>query len=357
MSFSLWSFFKPSTDESVTCDSAELALFTRQMSVLFGAGIPLHQALHVLAQGEDVLALRVAPSLAQRVSAGARLSTSMGRFPRVFPVAYVSLIKGAEESGQLYSVLNQLADWLERTDQLRRQVKKALSYPLMVLVVTALLTLALFRTVIPNILEAVLGTGVALPAPTRLLLFIVDAVQSPVTWVLVAAIGLVITGYLRTPEGFRKVSRAAVIIPGLGELLLFSASARLAMTLSMLLRCGAELMRSVEIAARASGLPPIMEDTPRVLLGLREGKHLSELYGSSHLYPPLLRDMLLAGEEAGRVVEMVSHAGRVFEQETSGRMEALTSLLEPIVLAAISLGVGFVIIGVMLPMSTMLSAL
>ena len=357
MSLSVWSFFKPSSDEAVVCGVSDLALFTRQLAVLLGAGIPLHGALHVLSEGEDTLALRVAPILAQRVASGSRLSTSMARFPRVFPAAYLALIKGAEESGQMTPVLNQLSDWLERKDLMGRQVKKALTYPIMVLIVTAILTLALFRTVIPGILEAVLGTGVVLPGPTRLLMFLVDAVQSPVTWIFASAAGLMAVGYLRSPQGYRKATGLAVLTPGLGELLLYSGAARLSMTLSMLLACGSDLMRSVQVAAEASGLPPLVDDTARVVLALREGRQLSEIYGTSHLYPSLLRDMLTAGEESGRVTAMVSHAGRVFEQEVSGRMESMASLLEPIVLAVISVGVGFVIVAVMMPMSTMLSAL
>jgi type II secretory pathway component PulF len=357
VSFSLWSFFKGSGPESVHCGSSEIALFTRQLAVLVGSGIPIHLGLEVMARGEDVLALRVVPVLAQRVATGSRLSASMARFPRVFPSAYVSLVKGAEESGQLHLVLNQLSDWLERKDRLARQVKRALTYPVMVLLTTVLLALGLFRTVIPGILEAVLGTGVALPGPTRLLLALVGAVESPATWVLLVTLGLMTAGYLRSPEGYRKVSMMAVLAPGLGELLLFTAAARLSMTLSMLLGCGCDLLASCQAAAESSGLPLLVEDVDRVLAQLREGRALSDVYGASSLYPALLRDMLKAGEEAGKVTAMVKHAGRLFEQEASGRTESLANLLEPVVLAGISLGVGFVIMAVMLPMSSMLNAL
>jgi len=357
VSFSLWSFFSASSEEAVRCSASELSLFTRQLAVLTGAGIPLHVSLEALTQGDDILGTRVAPALAQKVMTGTRLSTSMARFPNVFPTAYISLIKGAEESGQLQLVLNQLADWLERKDRLGRQVKKALTYPIMVLLTTVALTVALFRTVIPGILGAVLDTGVALPAPTRMLMAMVDAVQSPITWILVFAVGLLIVGYLRTPEGFRRVSRVAVTTPGLGELLGFTGSARLCMTLSMLLSCGTDLMRSCDVAAEASGLPPLVDDANRVRAQLREGRSLSDIYGESHLYPGLLRDMLRAGEESGRLTALITHAGKIFEQEAAGRMEAMANLLEPVVLAGISLGVGFVIIAVMMPMSTMLNAL
>lgn len=357
MSFSLWSFFKASSEESIRCSTSEVAVFTRQLSVLIGAGIPLHVGLEVLSGGEDIMATEVAPTLAVRVATGVRLSTSMARFPRVFPTAYVSLIKGAEESGQLHKVLDQLADWLERKDRLARQVKTAMTYPVMVLITTALLTIALFRTVIPGILDAVLGTGVALPAPTRLLMTLVTLVQSPISWILLVALVLVVAGYLRSSKGYRKAIMLAMLLPGLGELLILTAVARLSLTLSMLILSGADLMRSCVVAAESSGLLPLMEDSARVRGQLREGVPLSEIYGASSLYPALLTDMLKAGEESGRLADMISHAGRLFEQEASGRMEAMANLLEPIVLAGISIGVGFVIIAVMMPMSTMLSAL
>ena len=353
---SLWSFFKAPAPEAVRCSSAELAMFTRQLSVLFGSGVPLVQGLEAIGRGEDTLSVRIVPLVVRKVVQGHRLSTALDGFPGVFPPAYVSLVRGAEETGRLHSVLDHLAEWLERQDKLTRHVRKALTYPLFVLLTTLVLAAALLRTVIPGILEAVTGMGVALPAPTRALLGVVALVKSPWTWVLVAAGAVALIGYLRSEQGRRAAVNVLLSTPFVGTVLRYAATARLAMTLAMLLAAGVEVRRACSISSQASGLPPMIEDIGRVAARLREGDYLGEIYRHP-LYPSLLSDMIRAGEETGRLSAMLRHAARVFEEETSLRLQSFTDLLEPIVLSGISLAVAFVILAVMMPMSGMLGAL
>lgn len=325
--------------------------------MLIGAGIPLVTSLETLSRGDDPLSARVMPLVSKRVSQGSRLSVAFKAFPRVFPATYIWLVNGAEETGTLHRVFEHLADWLERQDKLTRQVLKALTYPGLVLAVTLLLTIGLFRTVIPSILEAVLGVGAVLPLPTKILLVVVALVQNPWTYVLTVILMVVMAGYLRSPKGRRLFSDVLLGLPVMGELLRFGATARMSLTLSMLLEAGINVTRACFIAGSAGGLPQMTDDTTRIRSELREGRYLSQIYQSSSLYPPLLCDMLKAGEESGRLAPLIRQAGELFEEETYGRLETFASLLEPIVLAGISLGVGFILIAVMMPMTAMLSAL
>lgn len=357
MSFSPLTFFRAPAAEQLSCSTSELSLFTRQLSTLINAGVPLVSSLETLSQGEDPLSSRVVPILARRVAQGIPFSTALRSFPRIFPMTYVSLIRGSEETGTLHKNLDYLADWLERHDKILRHVKRAMTYPVLVIVVTFILTMALFRTVVPKILEAVLDMGAALPAPTRLLLVMVEVVKSPWAWLASVLVILAVVGYLRSPQGWRTFTGILVGAPGIGSLLRCAASARLSLTLSMLLAAGSEVMRACGIAGSSSGLPQFHEDADRIRAELREGRFLSQAYNGSALYPPLLCDLLRAGEESGKLAPMLQHAATLFEEETYGRLETLTNLLEPLALAFISLGVGFVLIGVVMPMTTMLSAL
>lgn len=351
-----WSFFRAPALESLRCSPSELAIFTRQLAVLLGAGVPLVTSLDALSRGHDVLSSRVAPQLARKVSMGSTLSAALNGFPLIFPQAYIWLIRGGEETGTLYRLLDHLADWLERQDKLLRQVRKALTYPCLIMLLVFVLTIALFRTVIPRILEAVVGVGASLPGPTRALLVVVQLVQSPWFWLAVVLLVAVLVGYLRSPQGLATVARVLVGTPVVGDLMLSAGTARLSMTLAMLLESGTEVMRACGIAGSASGLIPMAEDSERVRAELRQGHELSQAY-SAALYPPLLTDMLKAGEESGRLTNLLRHASRLFEEETFGRLESLTNLLEPLILAGISLGVGFILVAIILPMTTMMQAL
>lgn len=357
MSFLSWDFFKAPAPETLSCSNLELAIFTRQLSLLIRSGIPLAASLESLSWGDDPLSGRVVPAVTSRVTQGARLSTAMKAFPRVFPPAYIWVIHSAEETGTLHILLDSLADWLERQDRLMRQVRKALTYPMLVLIVTLVLTIGLFRSVIPSILDAVVGLGADLPAPTKALLALVYLLQSPWTWLMVIVVAAVGTGYLRSPSGQRRLLDLLLKLPVTGSLLRSAATARTALTLSMLLEFGIEVMRACLVAGSSGGLPQFAEDAERVRAELREGCYLSQAYTGSSLYPPIFCEMLKAGEESGKLSDLLRRAGNLLEEETFSRLETLANVLEPLILAGLSLAVGFILIAVMMPMSSMLGAL
>lgn len=357
MNFSPWSFFRAPAAENLSCSTSEIALFTRQLSTLINAGVPLVAGLEALSRGSDTLATRVSPVLARRLAQGGRFSSALKGFPRIFNQTYVAIIRGSEETGTLHKDLDYLASWLERQDKILRHVGRALTYPCLVILVTFALTVLLFKTVIPKILEAVVGMGAALPTPTKILLTTVKVVESPWTWILVVIAVIAMVGYLRTPQGWKALTGILIGVPFVGVVLRLAAAARLSLTLSILLGAGSEVLRACGIAGSSSGLPQMTSDSERVQLGLREGKLLSQMYGDSGLYPALLCDMLKAGEESGRLSDMLLHAATLFEEETYSRLEILTNLLEPLALGVISMGVGFILVGVVMPMTTMLQAL
>lgn len=352
------SFFTSTDPAHITCSTSSLARFTKQIAVLFGSGVPLHEALDSLTRVQtDSLSIFVIPELRTKVMNGYRFSSALAQYPKVFPRTYVSLIRGSEETGELQSVMNQLADWLEKQDKLARHVKKALTYPSFVIALASILTIALFNTVIPQILETVIGLGAELPMPTKVLMGIVWLVEQPVFWLLVALAVAALAWYLRTPRGYHLLLLASHYTPVVGGILSTAGAARYSMTLSMLLRSGVDVLRSCKIAADASGHPLLQEDAKRVLQGLREGQYLSDVLGAQPYYPTILTDMIKVGDESGETAKIIKQCSQLLEEDTLHRVDMFMNLLEPIVLAGVAFIVGSVLIAVLMPMSNLISAL
>lgn len=320
--------------------------------------MPLHEALDTLSlHPVDDLTHYVAPDLYKRITHGHKLSHAMTAYPRIFPTTYIALMRVAEETGRMERVVNDLAEWIETQDKIERYVKKALTYPAFVVVLSTVMTLVLFQTVIPEILKTVVELGAELPLPTKLLMAIVAVVKQPIFWLLAvtAAGGLVY--YLRTPQGTRNLLLFFQSLPVTGPILDFAGGCRYANTLAMLLDSGVDIMRSCLISAEASGNPLINVDAKRVVKDLREGQNLSEILKGSLLYPGLLIDMARAGDETGEMADILHRAKGLLEEETMHRLDLFINLLEPLILAAVSLMVGSVLIAILLPMANLISAL
>ena len=345
--------------EQMTCSNLALGNFTKQLATLVGSGIPILDSLAALSrdEAEDELSRIVVPDLSRRVSHGARLSVAMGAYARIFPKTYLALLRAAEETGNLAPILNDLALWLERKEQGRQQVKKALTYPVVIVIVSAVLTVGLFQTVLPSILDTVLGLGVALPAPTRLLLVLVAVIKHPLTWVLALLLGGALVAYLRTEEGWTRMVIFLDSTPMIGDLLRTYGASRYSLTLAMLVERGVDIMRAVRIASEAAGTPLLEQDCNRISRGIREGHGLGEMMRDKALYPGLLTGLTEIGDESGQLCVMLRRAGDILAEDVSYRVDAMLNLLEPIVLGVLSMGVGFVIVAILMPLASLTASL
>lgn len=351
-------FFTSTDPAHITCSTSSLARFTKQVAVLFGSGVPLHEALDSLTRVQtDNLSIYVIPELHTMVMNGHRFSSSLARFPKVFPRTYIALIRGSEETGELQFVLHQLSEWLEKQDKLQRHVKKALTYPSFVIALAALLTLILFKTVIPQLLETVVGLGAELPLPTKVLMSLVWLVEQPLAWLLLALSLAAVAWYFKTPKGYLQLLLASHYAPVVGGILTTAGAARFSGTLSMLLQSGVDVLRACKIAAEASGNPLLLEDSKRVGQCLREGQYLSEVLGARTYYPLILSDMIRVGDESGEMAAILKQCGKMLEEDTMHRIDMFMNLLEPVILAGVSIIVGSVLIAVLLPMSSLITAL
>ena len=345
--------------DQLTCPDVSLANFTKQLATLVASGISLLDSLASLARDEsdEVIYRTVVPDLSRRVAHGSRLSVAMGAYSRIFPKTYLALVKAAEETGNLAPVLTDLGVWLDRKEQGRQHIKKALSYPAVIVIVSGVLTIGLFQTVIPGILETVLGLGVALPAPTRLLLFMVAVVKHPLTWVFAfLAVGATIA-HLRTEKGWFQLLRLLDSAPLIGDILRTASASRYALTLAMLMERGVDILRAVRIASEATGSPLLEQDCTRVSRGIREGHGLGEMMRGYALYPSLMAGLIEVGDESGQLTDMLRRAGDVLAEDVAHRVNTFLNLLEPIVLGVLSIAVGFVVVAILLPIASLTASL
>lgn len=342
------------------CDPATLSIFTKQLAVLFKAGIALHEALDALIDRHTMrktLGNLVIPEVCYDVTNGYRLSHALSKYPLVFSKTYIALIRGAEETGQLASVLERLGDWLEAQNRIRMEVKKALSYPIFVIVLTGILTFVMFKTFVPQILEVVTGLGAELPFPTLVLLWMVKTIESPIFWFFMLNLTALVVWYLRTPDGKKKVFSVCQSLPVIGPVLQASDSAKFALTLSLLLSTGVDILRSARLAAEASGNLFHEWDARRINHELKAGGSLGQALEESAYYHVLLVDMVRLGEETGRTAKLLEKCSELLEEDTRHRLDVLVNLLEPLILGGVSIIVGGIMVAVMLPMGSLLSAL
>ncbi len=323
---------------------------------MLAAGVNLVTALQALTVQPECPGLGEAVSeVSEMVNSGIRLSVAFGEHSSIFPRIYRHMVEIGEQTGQLEDMLSRLADWLERDERLRRRVLKALTYPAFVCVLTIVLTLGLFYTVVPGFLSIFTEMGVPLPWPTRIVKFVADVLGSPSGWLACLAVGL--GGYyflqvrLAKPGGLVGPYRLCLKIPGLGSLLTHGALARFCSSLGVLLASGMELPRAVRLAVLTSGQPLWQADLEDLLTSIREGGPLSQhLRARPDLYPEALAQMLLAGEESAQLSELCARAGAYYEVELGFHIDALSAVTEPLLMAGVSLLVGCVVVSLFLPL-------
>lgn len=336
------------------CSNAELALFTRQMATMIGAGIPLLEAFEILAeQAKDSnkgFALGLA-ECADLVRGGTELSEAMARFPRMFPEIYINMIKAGEASGQLDVILSRLADFLEANEALKREIKSAMVYPVISLVLVFGITYYLLVFVVPKFEGMFKSLNAKLPGIT---LFILDVSRFLQTQWLAMLIGIaaVIVGYkvaMMSREARRVRDTVLLKMPVFGPLGQKVALSRFARTLSTLLASGVPLLAALEIVASTSG-NAVIEDT---LLETRDtvkrGEPLTSHLQKSWVFPPMVVRMIGIGEKSGALEQLLAKVSDFYDEQIHATVKALTSLIEPIMLAVMGAVVGTIVVAIFMP--------
>jgi type IV pilus assembly protein PilC len=343
--------------------SKDLALFTRQFSVMLDAGLPLVQCLEILGQQQDnKFFQKVIFQTRADVEAGMTLADSMAKHPRVFEPLYTNMVAAGETGGILDVILQRLSTYLEKMVKLKSDVKSALIYPVAVIVISIIVISIIMIVVIPafkNIFEGLLGPGERLPWLTELVVAI-SLFMASYWWLIGLVAGLAVFGgktWYRTEKGQRFMDGLILKMPIFGPIMRKIAVARFSRTLSTLLSSGVPILESLEITARTAGNIIVSEAIQKVRAGIEQGQTFVEPLKASGVFPIMVSQMIGVGEQTGALDAMLSKIADFYEQEVDAAIANLLSLMEPAMIMFLGVTIGTIVIAMYLPLFTLIGKL
>ena len=342
-------------------DSKELAIFTRQFSVMIDAGLPLVQCLEILSsQQENKTFQKVLAGTRGSVEGGSTLSAAMKQYPKVFDPLFTNMVEAGETGGILDTILQRLAAYIEKNVKLQRAVKSALVYPIGVLTIAAAVITLLLWKVVPVFATLFAGLGVDLPLPTRIVIGLSHFVGSIFGFmVFVAVIGGVVglKVWYGTPGGRMAIDTLILKLPVLGILMRKIAVARFTRTLGTLISSGVPILEGLDITAKTSGNAVIEKALTQVRKSLEEGKSLTDPLKESEVFPGMVTQMIAVGEQTGAMDAMLQKIADFYEEEVDAAVKDLLTALEPIMIVFLGLVVGGVVISMYLPLFSLIGKL
>src|ERR687897_939030 len=334
---------------------ADLVIFSRQLATMINAGLPIVRALYVLSEQTENPKLKdVVVAVRKDVEAGLSLSESLEKHPKVFSRLYTEMVKAGETGGILDGVLLRLADQLERMQDLRRKIRSALTYPIVVLILAVLAASFMLIFIVPIFARMFQDLGGTLPLPTRICMLISNILTSFWGVLVYAGMALGVVLFLRwkKSERGRKVwGRAVLRIPAkIGDVVKKATLARFARTLATLSAAGVALWQTVEITATSSGNWVVEKALLESKDAIREGIPIYKPLEAEHVFPPMVTRMIAVGEETGDIDGMLTKIAEFYESEVDAAVKALTSIIEPIMIVVVGGIVGAIVISMYLPM-------
>jgi type IV pilus assembly protein PilC len=336
-------------------NTRDLVTFTRLFATMIDAGLPLVQCLDILSgQQPNKKFGAVLKEVQNSVEGGASFSEALKRHPKVFDELFVNLVAAGETGGILDSIMSRLSVYLEKRQKLIRQVRGAMVYPSIVIVIAGGVMTVLLTFVIPafeNMFKDFGGGKEALPAITRLIIALSRGFMSalPILVVLGGAIGFGISWTYRQPRGKRFFHKAFLTLPIMGPVLRKIAVARFTRTLGTLLQSGVPILDALDICARTAGNVVIEEGISNVRQAISEGKNMAEPLAATQIFPDMVVQMIAVGEQTGALDQMLNKVADFYEEETDIAVAAMTSAIEPILMVGVGGMVGVVLIAMYLP--------
>ena len=339
----------------------ELAVFTRQFSVMIDAGLPLVQCLEILAsQQENKLFQKVLTGTRSAVEGGSNLSTAMKQYPKVFDPLYSNMVEAGETGGILDTILQRLSTYIEKNVKLKAAVKSALIYPIGVLTIAGGVIFLLLWKVVPIFATLFAGLGVDLPLPTKIVIGLSNFVGSIFGLLIVVGIIGGIFGlkmWYGTPQGRFVMDTIVLKLPVLGILMRKIAVARFTRTLGTLISSGVPILEGLDITAKTSGNAVVERALFQVRKSLEEGKSLTEPLKDSAVFPGMVTQMIAVGEQTGAMDAMLQKVADFYEDEVDAAVKDLLTALEPIMIVFLGTVVGGVVISMYLPLFTLIGKL
>lgn len=331
----------------------DIAIFTRQMSTMMTAGVPLLQSFEIISEGLDNPNMRkLVDTIKNDVAGGNSFAASLRKHPQHFDDLYCSLVESGEQSGALETLLDRVATYKEKTEALKSKIKKAMSYPIAVVVVAVIVTAILLIKVVPQFQDVFSSFGADLPAFTLFVISISEYVQSS-GWVIV--LGLIAAGFTfrfahRKSEKFRdNLDRLLLKSPVIGNIIYQSSVARFGRTLATTFSAGVPLVEALDSVAGAAGNVVFKNAVMKIKSDVSSGMQLNFSMRSTGVFPSMVLQMTAIGEESGALDEMLEKVALHYEAEVDNAVDGLTALMEPIIMSVLGVLVGGLIIAMYLP--------
>jgi type IV pilus assembly protein PilC len=342
-------------------DSKELAIFTRQFSVMIDAGLPLVQCLEILAgQQENKTFQKILNGVRGSVEGGATLSASMKQFEKVFDPLYYNMVEAGETGGILDTILQRLSTYIEKNVKLKRAVKSAMIYPIAVLGIAAMVIILLLWKVVPIFIQLFNGLGVDLPLPTRIVIMLSDFVGSIYgLMILLVFAGIVIAlkFWYGTPQGRMVIDTILLKVPLVGILLRKIAVARFTRTLGTLISSGVPILEGLDITARTSGNAVVERAITQTRKAVEAGRSLVEPLKETDVFPGMVTQMIGVGEQTGAMDAMLQKIADFYEDEVDAAVKDLLTAMEPIMIVVLGIVVGGIVISMYLPLFSLIGKL
>lgn len=331
----------------------DIAIFSRQFATMIDSGLSLLRSLYILEEQTDnkVLA-KTLGEVRQDVEKGTSLSQALGRHPKTFNRLYVSMVKAGEIGGVLDTVLLQLADTIEKQVALKQKIKSAMTYPVAVLCLVLLIVTAMLIFVVPTFKVLYDDLGGTLPLPTRILLTVSSAMVKGLP-IVILVIGAFVFGFkkwIETDKGRSAFDVFKLKMPLFGKLVHKTILVRFSRTLASLLRSGVPILESLEITADTVSNSVAAKAIIDIQDGVKQGEPLAKRMANHEIFPPMVVQMIAVGEETGAVDTMLDKIGDFYEQEVEALVNALTSLLEPLLIMVLGGAVGSMVIALYMPL-------
>ena len=338
----------------------KVVLATRQLAFLVKASVPIAQALDIIGKNTDDAPLRkIFEELAQGIIAGKSFSLSLSAYPKVFNELYVNMVRAGEEGGSLDIMLNQLATYIEKTESIKGRVKSSMMYPVFVGFVAILIVIGMIVYLVPKFEEIFAEADQELPAVTQMLVSASDFMRNHAIFLMmtIMAMGISFVMFIKSEYGSRVWERVLTHIPGFGSLFVKNNVARFARTLSCLLSAGGNIVESIQIAGKSSGSVLMKDASVRVAESVEKGFRLGKSLASESIFPSLMRNMIVSGEQTGNVDDILMKIAEFCEDQVDAAVNGVIKLIEPVMIVGVALVIGFIIIALYLPIFKMSGAI
>jgi len=334
----------------------DLVIFSRQMATLVSAGIPLIQALDILAEQVEKDSFKaILRDMHQDVQSGKSFSEAMQKHSKIFSALFINMVRAGEQSGCLEEILDRIANYLEKTAALQKKVKSAMMYPASVTAIAFMITFGMLTFVIPKFAEIFEGLDAPLPAITKFLIDLSSVLSS--NWMMILG-GLggaifIFSRVVKTPVGALAWDSFKIRMPVFGPLLLKVAVSKFSRTLSTLVRSGVAILPSLEIVAHTSGNRRLELIILSLMEAVKKGETISSQLIKTDVFPQMVVRMIAVGEETGEMEEMLTKIADFYDTQVDAAVDGLTSLIEPLIILFLGVVIGGIVIALFLPILTL----